>query len=370
MQRDPDDLPPVPMTPGRQWRQFRFKLLPILALSGTIIAVIVLWRQMSSPSHFFGEVETVQSMICSPDSGLIAHLWVGNFQEVKAGMLIAEVTTTDPRTANNRLSVMRGRMQLAELEMSPVLRRQRSALDYERMAVDCEKLKSDIAITKVNLEQAGADFERDEQLFKEGMLAHAAFERSGQRVKLLETEITEGSRLVDKMERMLERLNFLAEFAEVSDINDPVRQALEIEAEKVRAFEEKMKPLQLYAPIDGVVTFVHRRTGEQVVAGEPIVRITGFESERIIGHVPASSGITPKIGMKVEVTTHLPKRQTSQATILGVSPHVSAAANAPARTSAYHTARPISISLPPDLSLIPGEPVQLRFVKHIPSRAE
>src|SRR4051794_11375467 len=104
-----DPLPPIPSPIAQRWRRWRrncsHAAIFLLVCLGSTLA----WRKVIHPVTFFGQVEIVQAAVASPDAGLLTNLWVVPFQEVKAGDLIAEVTTTDPRTANNRLEVMRDR---------------------------------------------------------------------------------------------------------------------------------------------------------------------------------------------------------------------------------------------------------------------
>src|SRR6185503_8478197 len=105
-----DSLPPIPASFDSRWRRWRWKLahgFVFLALCGGIITV---WRGLQGSLTFVGQVETIQTIVSSRDAGFITNLWVTPLQEIKAGDLVAEIITTDPRTVNNRLEVMRDRM--------------------------------------------------------------------------------------------------------------------------------------------------------------------------------------------------------------------------------------------------------------------
>jgi len=93
-----------------------------LALCG---AVIWIWPHTVRPVGFVGQAEALDMVVASRDDGVITNLWVTPLQEVRGGDLVVEVITTDPRTVNNRLEVMRDRMRLTQLEMDPILNRQR-----------------------------------------------------------------------------------------------------------------------------------------------------------------------------------------------------------------------------------------------------
>src|SRR5438876_8840679 len=138
-----EELSPIPSPLAPRWRRWRRGLFQLCVFSLVCLGVLVAWRRVMHPVTFFGQVEVLQAGVASPDAGRLTNLWVTPFQEVKAGDLVAEVTTTDPRTANNRLEVLRDRMRLTELEMAPTLRRESSAIGYAGLIFAWDKLKAD-----------------------------------------------------------------------------------------------------------------------------------------------------------------------------------------------------------------------------------
>ena len=106
--RSTDLLPPIPTPRGHYWQLFRQTLMPSVVLLVVAITSMIVWRHVTQSASFTGEVETIQTVVSSPDNGLLTNLWVTTLQEVKAGDLVGEVMTTDPRTANTRLQVMPG----------------------------------------------------------------------------------------------------------------------------------------------------------------------------------------------------------------------------------------------------------------------
>ena len=159
-----DVLPPIPSPIGPRWRRCWHGLSQIAIFSLICVGAALAWKQMAHPTSFFGQVEVVQAGVASSDAGLLTNLWAAPFQEVKAGDLIAEVITTDPRTANNRLDVLRDRMRLTELEMGPTLRRESSAISYASLIFACDKLRAELAAARVNLGQSSNQFERVSKL--------------------------------------------------------------------------------------------------------------------------------------------------------------------------------------------------------------
>jgi multidrug resistance efflux pump len=339
-------------------------VLMFLALCG---AVIWIWPYTVRPIGFVGQVEALDMNVASRDDGVITNLWVTPLQDVRGGDLIAEVITTDPRTVNNRLEVMRDRMRLTQLEMDPILNRQRGALTYEQLSVDCAKERVALAVAMVNMDRAKLQWKRDEQLFKDGILSQELLELSAATAKALEAEVAERKQLVERTAKALERLAFMADAFLPGGENDPLKQALAVEEDKVRIFEAKAAPLRLLSPTNGVVTAIHHHPGEQIRAGDPIVTITMKRSERIVGYLDSDYTIQAQVGMEVEVSTRDFRPRRAMAVVTGVSPQLQAVTNAVVQPIAIRhgtmtpVVRLITVSLPEGLELAPGQPVDLRL---------
>jgi len=346
----------------------------MIVLLVVLVAIALIWRRMARPTSFVGMVETVQTVVTTPDAGVLTNISINPLQEVVAGDVVAEVMTTDPRTANNRLSVLRGKMQLMEMELDPVLNRQRNALDYERLMVDCAKIKDDLATSRAMLEGARIKFKLEADLREQGISSTQTYEAALAQKNALEATVSEKEKIVALTEKSLERLSYMADSFVPGGENDPLKAALGVEEDKVKLFQAKMRPMELQAPIDGIVTTLHKRPGEQVLPGDPIVTITARKPERILGYLPQAFPINPTVGMKVEVATRSPLsfwRIRSIATITGVSPHLERITNPLVRPIVPGFSmdqqlpvlgRVVSISLPTDLKLLPGQPLDITLL--------
>jgi multidrug resistance efflux pump len=367
-------LPPIPTPLRQRLKPIRQKWVPMIVLLMVFVAIALIWRRMARPTSFVGMVETVQTVVTTPDAGMLTNISINPLQEVVAGDVVAEVMTTDPRTANNRLSVLRGRMQLMEMELDPVLNRQRSALDYERLLVDCAKIKADLATARAMLDGAKGKFKRESDLLAQKISSQADYDDALTEKTALEAQVAEKEKIVALTEKSLERLAYMADSFVPGGENDPLKAALGVEEDKVKLFQAKMRPLELQAPIDGIVTLLHKRPGEQVLPGDPIITITARKPERILGYLPQAFPINPTVGMKVEVTTRSPLsfwRVRSIATITGVSPHLETITNMLVRPITPGLSmdqqlpvlgRVVSISLPTDLKLLPGQPLDITLL--------
>ena len=367
-------LPPIPTPLRQRLKPIRQRWLPAIVLLLVLVAIALIWRRMARPTSFVGIVETVYTTVTTPDAGVLTNISINPLQEVMAGDVVAEVVTTDPRTVSSRLSVLRGRMQLMEMELDPVLNRQRNALDYERLMVDCAKIRDELVTAKALLEGARSKFKLESDLRDQGISSKETYEDALVQKNALEVSVAEKEKIVALTEKSLERLAYMADSFVPGGENDPLKAALVVEEDKVKLFQAKLKPLELQAPIDGIVTLLHKRPGEQVLPGDPIVTITARKPERILGYLPQAFPINPTVGMKVEVATRSPLsfwRIQSVATITGVSPHLETITNMLVRPITPGLSmdqqlpvlgRVVSISLPTDLKLLPGQPLDVTLL--------
>jgi multidrug resistance efflux pump len=222
-------LPPIPTPLRQRLKPIRQKWVPMIVLFMVLVAIALIWRRMARPTSFVGMVETVQTIVTTPDAGMLTNISINPLQEVVAGDVVAEVMTTDPRTANNRLSVLRGRMQLMEMELDPVLNRQRNALDYERLMVDCAKIKDDLATSKAMLEGARIKFKLESDLKEQGISSTQTYEAALAQKNALEATVSEKEKIVALTEKSLERLSYMADSFVPGGENDPLKAALGVE---------------------------------------------------------------------------------------------------------------------------------------------
>ncbi len=219
----PDPLAPIstPFFQGLRRRGQRFT--PLFVFTGVFAGCVYLWGVRLQPTNFQGSVEVVRALVIVPAGGLLTNLWVQLHQKVTADTLVAEVVTTDPRTVSSRLSVMRGQMQLTQLEMSPVLGQQRNALDYAQLGLSISRLRVEAEMAKVNLSKAKSDLARTEQLRQQNLVSEEVLEGMRRAAESLDLEVREKSLIVETMGKTLKRLSFMEDTFVAGGENDPLR---------------------------------------------------------------------------------------------------------------------------------------------------
>ena len=361
-----DPLPSIPSPPEHRWREFRIRYLPVIVFLGVLVLVVFVWNEKVSPPTMVGEVESIRANITSPMAGALTELAVVRFQQVKAGQVIGRVFTTDPRLLTMALDISRAESDLLRDQVSPADSQQQILLNYQRLRLTLMTLRGQLAVTRVQLQEAENEFKRVESLFKDKIAAEREFERARSLRDAKREEVAELERIVRENEKTVatnqpvfdEKLNAAAAYA-ISNLTA----ALTSHEQKLEAAQT----MTLVAPIDGFVSVINRQKGENVLAGEPILVVSALSARHIAAFIRQPLNIDPKPGMAVEVRSRSGARPSAQAKILEVGlqlePITPGLLPPPATggNNRLETGLPVLVSLPDDLKLLPGEIVDLHM---------
>jgi multidrug resistance efflux pump len=367
-----DRLPPIPIPVAQLWREFRIRLAPLGVFAVALVAVMLLWRDNVVGPNLVGEVEAVQSNISSPKAGQLAGLSVLRLQRVRAGDVIAQVITTDPKVLQSSLAVIQAEIKLLRVNLEPVLGQQRYALNFDRLRLDWMDQRVQLATAKVHLQLAEADLRRDQELFAEKVVSQQVLDSARNHKESLETEVKERTALVAALEaQQQDRLKQMgptessSALAKNANPEDVMQASIKVQEEKLRLTELELSPIELTVPIDGTITSIHHRSGEAVVAGEAIVTLTALTSDRILSYLRPPLFMEPKVGMAVEVRARSFKRCVGHAAIIQVGSQmepISANLSPGLPPHTHQVGLPVLVSLPAAQRLLPGEIVDLRIV--------
>jgi multidrug resistance efflux pump len=366
------ELNPIPVPTAQRWREFRIRLMPVLVFGTTLALATVIWKQQMPTTVLLGEVEPITANISSPKSGVLANLNLTRLQQVKAGDKIAQVITTDPRVLQSSLAVILAEIQLIRVNLEPMLGEQRYALSYDRLRLDWMEQRVELAAVRTRLQLAESEFNRVQGLYKDRVVSEAIFEEARITKDQLENEVQERSRFIEEQEKNLTALQLRAgnnlSATNLASAQNVMQASINVQEQKLRLTEAELSPVVLSATVDGVVSAILRRSGEAVVAGEPILTISTGTSDRIIAYVRQPLVIEPKVGMSVEVCARSLKRPIAAAQILQIGtqmepikPYLSPFSNG----QAIEMGLPILVNVPASLKLLPGEIVDLRLKPEI-----
>lgn len=377
------DLPTIPTPANLRWREFRIRGLPVLVVVTTACACVLLWARHAAPMPIAGEVEAIRANVSSRINGTILRLDVTQFSTVRAGEAVAQVLITDPRVLESTLAVVRAEVELLRASADPVLNRERTQLDYERLRLNLIDQRALNAANRVRLQFADAEVERVSRLHRAGSMTNVASQTEYELIvrdrDALRVEIEERNRILDQIEGNLALLRSANATNALGADADTLRAAVDLQEQKLRLAEAELSPLTISSPIEGTVSVVYRRAGENVVAGEPIITVTAAVSDRIVAFMLPPLGTEPKVGMKVQVRSRTQRRAMALTQITDVSPAMDlvpptllnpinnslsslTGRSSDAGARMVQVGLPFAMSLPPGLGLRPGELVDLTLV--------
>ncbi|MDX1953062.1 MAG: hypothetical protein SFY81_12850 [Verrucomicrobiota bacterium] len=357
-----EPLPPIRTPVKSRWREFRVRFLPVIVFSGTLAIAIYLWSISVNPSTLLGEVEIVQSEIISPESAVLTNLFVERYQVVKAGEVLAELISTDTRVAGTEMSTLRTRLSLRDFQTGAILNRERTAFDYNAMKVEYLAHKIDLADYEAQLSIADALVERLKNGVGDQVISQNEYALELQRRDALRARAETTRSLLEEMNlRLLPSAYVTNTFSLAAELQ------LEDFMQDLREEEERLddithRKIVLRAPYDCVVARIHRRNGENLIAGEPIITLNATKAEKIIGYLRQPLPIIPAEGMQVQIRTRSLQRTEVVSSIAQVGRTYEVITNLSLLRPGFsqEVGLPIAVHVPAALAtLLPGEIVEL-----------
>lgn len=338
--------------------ELRVRSLPLLAFVAALIAVVWLWATVPFASGVSGVAEGLRSTVSSSQAGVLAHVLVEPFESVRAGQPVAVVRPMDPRA---QLSLLQAEMDLLRLRLEPSLAEE-NALDYERLRADWLQTRSELAVAEARLHRSERGVDRNRPLYEEQLVSEDAYELI---LKSRDTDLVEvltKSNTVAELDRRLEDLRVIGE-PRFSDEDGATRFPLSRLTALQAAAATNLGPVTLVAPIDGVVSHVHRQPLEHVVEAEPLVTIQSPAAVHIVAYLRQPYPFEPTVGGRVLLATREHRRREFPSVISRVGPQVEIITNMLAfvrQGALVDAGLPFIVPLPEGAFLRPGEIVDVR----------
>lgn len=362
---DPRILGPIPTPPAQRMREIRLLYLPRIVFAIAVVIVAVLWSQWVAPATLVAEAEIEQADVRSAQAGVVASLKVGMLQPVHAGDVVGQIVAANPRILDATLSVIRADVAMLSATMAGATDRQKNAIEFEKIQIDWMARRVDLATLRGRFQQAESQLARNAPLHKAGLITDEAFDVLKTDRDALAAQVEEQARLVAQMEPIVRSLAPRDDKDPALASQPALDAAIRVQEAKLKLAEEQLTPMPLIAPIDGLVSAVLRRPGENVIAGEAVLRVSATRAERLTGFLRQPLSFEPKQGMTAEVRTRGGKRlvATTKITEVGaamemIPPSIVAALRLPANPPPEHALR-LQFALPAGMTLRPGEMVDV-----------
>ena len=351
------ELPAIPRPWAHRWNDIRLRVAPFAVFVVALGCTIWLWNKNWGPMTFVGEAQAARATVACPQAGYLAEVKVQQYQPVRQGDVVAVVRVTSDQTLGTSIEAVRSDLGVMRVRMTQD--QQRNEQNYHQLRFDWLEQRVELAVARANLQFAESELIRVERLHRAQINSESEFELARDRRDALLVEVEERDRLVREMGVALERMVPASAAAEDPTILRAITAAIEAQEAQL---EQTEGAVRLRSPIDGIVTSINRRAEEAILAGEPLVEISGAEPERIMGFIRQPINFQPMKGDVVEVRTRGTSRQVGVTQVTAVGARLELFAQ-PLRIRGFDSSMerglPVLLDVPVDMRLYPGELVDL-----------
>lgn len=357
MRADQQKRIPIPLS--RRLKLLRTQVLPLVVFLGLVGVIVQLWREHVLPVDLIGEAMARRAEVTTPRTGKVVQLYVHPFSSVRHGDPLAVVMTTDPALLEAQLAVIRAEVDLLRHSLDPLVGRQRSDLDYERLRVELMDQRVAQATAEVRGLHAENHLRRATQLHADELISIADLEQAAADVDALTAELAGRRATVASLQTELDRLALPS----AGTPEEPMLAAIRVHEERLRLVEAELAPVTLHAPLDGQVGFILRAAGEYVMAGEPLLTVMAETSDRVLAYLRQPLRAEPEVGMPVRIKGTSRDRGSGIGRVL----HVAAQLEPLPEIMLGPGMRPekalaLIISLPAEVAAKPGERLEISFL--------
>lgn len=227
-----------------------------------------------------GTIEATKVELSAKVSGSLEKLTVDSGDEVKQGQLVALITRNDLVAQRERdaLGVLKAQAQLEELTSGA-------------RGQEIKDAAANVNIALANYGKAKSDFERYQQLFQEGALPEADYEKTATELKVKENQLASARA----------RLSLLEEGSRPQAIKTA---ATELDRSKaiLKASEAMLEDTKVTAPISGTVLTRNREQGEFLQPGTSVATVANLNDMWIKVYISTNDLPKIKLGQKVNFT--------------------------------------------------------------------
>lgn len=344
---------------SQRLREFRVRGIPILIFLIVAGIVAFLWQDRIHSPGFMGKVVADSAHIQSPADGIVDQLFISPFDEVERGDPVARIIRADSSYVQARLDLVRYQVKQIEAGFDPIQNLQRNAIDFENLKLDMVENRIELASLNIRKNRLTMQYQRGQELFERGSISEEEFQRIETDFLLVESEVEQTEELIKQLEKSVANLE---PYMKGDDLRSPLLTAIRAQEQELTVIEEELKPVTVYAPIDGVISAIYKHNSQFVSSGEIIFGIESKEPAYITGFVRQPLRVVPEAGMEVQVRTRKPGREMFNSHILRVGGQIKIIDPNLQRPGSFEeTGLPVQIAIArtDDLQLVPGEIVDL-----------
>ena len=246
----------------------------------------------------------------------------------------------------------------------------RFQIDEEDRRLEALSLRVIIESDEVERSRLWLDVERNRQLLEDGIIGQSFFDMVKASHDVVDTRLTKNRILLAQTEEEYRvarerRQAYEGDLAVVPAAAPqllPLKEAISIEAARLREIQVQRASLVLRSPVDGRVSTVYGRRGQAVVPGEPVVMISERTVNEIVAYLEEADGLRVEEQQAVRLVSHTRPGVVSDSVVLRISPGIQMLPQRLWRNpQVADYGRAVVIAPQPAMNLTPGETIEVRF---------
>lgn len=351
---------PIPIPTRRLLGFFVDEALPLLLFALGVIVAVRAWPGLASAPSVVGEAERIEAVVKPLQAGRLVGIDVKPDQPVKAGEVLARIRVVEPAIVEATLARIRAELDHLRASRAPLLDLERTRIDAERLQLEFLRERVNLATLRARQDQAAAVLARLEPLHRQKLVAEEEHERARLQLAALAQEVTQQAALVEALGPAIAR----REAATPASSDAAFRAALAVQEKSLQLAELQFADVPLCAPMDGVVSALHRRLGENVAANEPVLVIASPHASHLVAYLRQPIRARPRVGAAVEIRLRDGSATAHRTELAAVAPLLEPVPPTLRLATSPHLVElglRLSIPIPPSVQLRPGEHVEVRL---------
>ncbi|MHB1034555.1 MAG: HlyD family secretion protein [Pirellulales bacterium] len=387
-----EDLPRIPIPLSQQWLRLRFQVLPPLIFAASAVLVVWLWGGHVSLPNSLGEANSLQVDMASRADGILVSLPSSGgtdglkkkdleiFDTVLANQVIARL---DERPVLAALAALQSdlsrlakeleataettRLDDEDRKLARVTELRRLLVEVNQRRLDVLDRKTQLEVDRIGLQVAEEQYDIQRGLYDRKIITRLDILNAELARDTAKKKVEDGEKAVAEAELQKKDAEDLKSYptelvTNTEKLLAPYRAALVTQEAKIRELELQRQSLEIRAPISGIVSAIHRRPGQAVRAGDPILTVSDNRPQYIISYIRQEQRIQPVRGMLVDVRVRSIPTRTFETKIEDIGPQVEAVPSHQLRDSKVpEWGLPVHIAMPEGATLRPGELVDITF---------
>ncbi len=379
----------IPTPLKQHWYRFRVGTLPLISFLGCVVLMLWLWERQAYHGSFVGEVATTSVDVKADIAGQLAfppaeQYWQ-LYDPVEEGAIVARL---DERPTRARLATVQAESKRLQAELAAAqtnllnrhlaLEQQHASdqlrllVEVERRVLDLGQLRATIMIDQADLAGLEANLENHSRAITPVSnlsgypLTDDTLLNLKRQVNVVQERITTNETIFGQQQSQLTAArNRLGKFADlelpdVETVLQPIREGILVQQSIMEEINIELSNLSITAPISGIISAIHHRPGQRIVAGDPIVTISKSDSQYIVSYVREHQQHDLREGMTVGLKLRQPGSPEFTSTISEVGPHVEMVPIHQLKDqTTMEWATPVKIPIPNELQLENVRPGQL-----------